>query len=584
MVRNYLKRSGRVSSPEVIRKAVDNYFSTKDGTKKTVSLFGKPRTTLRDHVKKMNKIPDPQDICSENIYVDCAKHRQVFSDFQEHELVKYIQHASRIYFGLSPTKVRVLAYQGATQYAIPMPLSWSEMGRVGCDWFTGFLKRHPSLSIRTPEATIIGRATAFNRPTIEMFYATLASVMDKHKFEAKDIWNVDETGITTVQKPNKIVATTGAKQVGMLVSAERGTRITVCAAVSAVGQSLHPFFVFPRVTFHDHFLKGAPFGSAGTAHKSGWMTEENFPTFLKHFHDRVRCTKESPLLILLDNHSSHLAIATLDYAKENGIVLMSFPPHCSHKLQPLDLSVFGPLEKRTSRAQQNWTRNHPSVGMTIYDIPDIVGEAWTDSVTPRNVAARFVKAGVFPFNRDLFTDLEFAPSSVADRPLTPARSTAEPPVLPAAAELPLTQVLAMPATVPVPPMPDTTALPPIPDTAAIPRTQPSALRRDGVHEHVTNIRMTDKTDSHPTVEPAHVSSYILEGRADQSIHNEMYTETELPGETFEEMGIALFMMPFSVYKAQVMISPMSTFAVHSRARLSPTWHTATISQQMTKMS
>ena len=64
-------------------------------------------------------------------------------------------------------------------------------------------------------------------------------------------------------------------------------------------------------------------------------------------------------------------------------------------------------------------------------------------------------------------------------------------------------------------------------------TQASALGRDGVREHVTNIRMTDKTDSHPTVEPAHVSSHILEGTADQSIHNEMYTETELPGEIFD---------------------------------------------------
>ncbi len=115
MVRNYIKISGRVSCPEVILKAVDHYFSTKDGTKKTAPLFGIPRTTLRDHVKKMNKIPDPQDRCSENIYVGYAKHRQVFSDFQEHELVKYIQHASRIYFGLSPTEVHVLAYQCATQ-------------------------------------------------------------------------------------------------------------------------------------------------------------------------------------------------------------------------------------------------------------------------------------------------------------------------------------------------------------------------------------------------------------------------------------------------------------------------------------
>ena len=385
-----------------------------------------------------------------------------------------------------------------------MPLSWSEMGRVGCDCFAGFLKRHPSLSIRTPEVTSIGWATAFNIPTVEMFNDTLASVMDKHKFEAKDIWNVDETGITIVQKPNKRVATTGAKQVGMLVSAERGTLVTVCAAVSAVGQSLPPFLVFPRVTFPDHFLKGAPVGSAGTAHKSGWMTEENFPKFLKHFHDHVRCSNESPVFILLDNHSSNLAIATLDYAKKNGVVLMSFPPHCSHKLQPLELSLYGPLKKRTSRA--------------------------------RNVAAGFVKAGVFPFNRDLFTDLDFAPSSVTDRPLTPSRSTAEHPVLPAAVELPLTQVLATPATVPVPPMPDTTVLPPIPHTAAIPPTQASALGRDGVHEHVTNIRMTDKTDSHPTVEPAHVSSHIIEGTTDQSIHNEMYTETELPGEIIDVRG------------------------------------------------
>ena len=410
------------------------------------------------------------------------------------------------------------------------------MGRAGCDWFTGFLKRHPSMSIITPEATSIGRATAFNRTTVGMFYDTLDTVMDKHNFEAKDIWNVDETGITTVQKPNKIVATTGAKQVGMLVSAERGTLVTVCAAVSAVGQILPPFFVFPKVTFHDHFLKGAPVGSAGTAHKSGWMTDENFPKFLKHFHDHVRCSKESPVLILLDNHSSHLATATLDYAKENGIVMMSFPPHCSHKLQPLDLSVFGPLKKITSRAQQNWLRNHPGVSMTIYDIPDIVGEAWTDSVTPRNVTAEFVKAGVFPFNRDLFTDLDFALSSVTDRPLTLARSTAEPPFLPAAVDLTRTPVLATPATVPLPPMPDTTALHPTPDTVAIPPTQASALGRDGVQEHVTHIRVTDKRDSHPTAEPAHVSSQILEGTADQSIRNEILTAADLPGKIVDVRG------------------------------------------------
>ena len=42
MVRNYIKISGRVYSPEVIRKAVDHYFSMKDGTKKLLPCLEYP--------------------------------------------------------------------------------------------------------------------------------------------------------------------------------------------------------------------------------------------------------------------------------------------------------------------------------------------------------------------------------------------------------------------------------------------------------------------------------------------------------------------------------------------------------------
>ena len=240
--------------------------------------------------------------------------------------------------------------------------------------------------------------------------------MDRYKFEAKDIWNIDETGVTTVQKPRKVVGPTGAKQVGSLVSSERGQLVILCAAISADGRSVPPFFVFPRVKFSDHFLRGAPTGSKGSAHKSGWMTEENFPKFLEHFKHHVKPSKESPVLVVLDNHDSHLAIKGLDFAKENGIILLSFPPHCSHKMQPLDISFFGPLKKRISQAQQIWLRCHPGQSMTIYDTPGIVGEAWKDTVTVRNTTAGFEKPGIFPFNKDAFTDTDFVPSSVTDRP------------------------------------------------------------------------------------------------------------------------------------------------------------------------
>ena len=50
----------------------------------------------------------------------------------------------------------------------------------------------------------------------------------------------------------------------------------------------------------------------------------------------MRLSKEKLALLLLDNHHSQFGIETLDFANANGIFMLSVPPHCSHKLQPLD--------------------------------------------------------------------------------------------------------------------------------------------------------------------------------------------------------------------------------------------------------
>ena len=70
--------------------------------------------------------------------------------------------------------------------------------------------------------------------------------MERYKFTARDIWNVDETGVTTVQKPCNIVAAKGVKQVGALTSGERGTLVSICAAVNAQGRSLLTNVYFPK--------------------------------------------------------------------------------------------------------------------------------------------------------------------------------------------------------------------------------------------------------------------------------------------------------------------------------------------------
>ena len=139
-----------------------------------------------------------------------------------------------------------------------MPDPWVINGMAGADWRTAFLKRNSTISLRSPEATSLSRATSFNKVNVANFFNKLESVYAREQFTPDRIWNIDETGCTTVQKPTKIVAATGIKQVGAIVSAERGQLVTVCCAVSATGNSVPPMFVFPRVNYRDHFVNGAP--------------------------------------------------------------------------------------------------------------------------------------------------------------------------------------------------------------------------------------------------------------------------------------------------------------------------------------
>jgi len=68
-----------------------------------------------------------------------------------------------------------------------------------------WLQEKTNLSIRSPEATSISRATAFNKHTGKEYFENLANVLDKHQFTQDRIYNVDETGVTTVQSAEKIV-------------------------------------------------------------------------------------------------------------------------------------------------------------------------------------------------------------------------------------------------------------------------------------------------------------------------------------------------------------------------------------------
>ena len=190
--------------------------------------------------------------------------------------------------------------------------------------------------MRKPEATSLARATMFNRRTVGKFFDQLGDLYDRHKFEMYDIYNFEETGCTTAQQLGGVVALTGKKRIGLVTSAERGELVTVLYTVGASGVVVPPMFVFPRFNFRNNFIVGGPLGCISGSNKSGWMNEDWYVNFIKHFIHHMRSSEERPVLLILDNVDAHISPTAIDLARKNGLVMLTIPPHTSHYLQSLD--------------------------------------------------------------------------------------------------------------------------------------------------------------------------------------------------------------------------------------------------------
>lgn len=117
-------------------------------------------------------------------------------------------------------------------------------------------------------------------------------------------------------KAAKIVAAKGKRNVGSVTFGERDTNVTVVAAISATGSSIPPMFLFPRKKYQAYFVRGGSPYCIGQANSSRRIIDEEFYVFLKHFIHHIKSSLYSPVLHLLENHSSHLNINCLDLAKK----------------------------------------------------------------------------------------------------------------------------------------------------------------------------------------------------------------------------------------------------------------------------
>ena len=172
-------------------------------------------------------------------------------------------------------------------------------GHAGRGWYESFMARQAILTLRTPQSLSYARAVCANKGTIDDFFAKVGAIFGRLNLIAKpsQIFNADETGVTIVHKPSKVVAHVGRHNVPSLTSADKGKTHTVLACVSASGQVLPSFMVYPRKRAVPEKMKeGAYPNTIFQVSDNGWITKELFFEWFKLFVPMI------PPLLVLDGH------------------------------------------------------------------------------------------------------------------------------------------------------------------------------------------------------------------------------------------------------------------------------------------
>ncbi len=175
---------------------------------------------------------------------------------------------------------------------------------------------------------------------------------------------------------------------------------TVVESVSAAGNSIPPLVIMKEVIILKRWFAELPLELdnllVGTS-DSGYSNNTLFFQWLQHWEHFTGISRRGKYrILLLDGYDSHLTYSALKFCEQQNVVVVLLPPHTSHFLQPLDVSVF-----------QQWKHHHSQVldqnvrqGVSPLDKNSFfacLNEIRERTLTERVIKAGFRKCGFFPF-------------------------------------------------------------------------------------------------------------------------------------------------------------------------------------------
>jgi len=329
----------------------------------------------------------------------------LLSRAQKERLLKYIDDLTRR--GLPPN------HQNVRTFAFNISGKWP-----GKNWASRFIQENKdTITSKYLVGFDLNRKKADNWWLIDHFFTLLQEKWEKYKYAPHNVYNLDEKGflIGILKKMRRIFTKAWYERGKLQGAAQDGNRtwITLVACVCADGTSLPPALIYPASSgdIQDSWLNDyQPEDDCFfTSSETGWTNNELALDWLIRVFDRVTKPKAdhglSPRLLLLDGHGSHINMDFLEACHKRNIHVAAYPPHTTHRLQPLDASIFAPLVIYYSQELDNWIhRTQGLCKMNKAQFYKLFKPAFIKAILKKNILSGFKQTGLYPLNPSLILD------------------------------------------------------------------------------------------------------------------------------------------------------------------------------------
>jgi len=235
---------------------------------------------------------------------------------------------------------------------------------------------------------------------------------------ADNVYNMDETGVLlSVLHSLKVLVSRDDLKHSRGAGVKR-TLVTAIECISAAGRQ--PLLItWPASTHRSTWTSHSTPGWHFACSKSGYTDKEISLYWIQKVFDPLTRTRAQgrPRVLINDGFATHESLELLKFCFENNILLCRLPSHTSHKLQPCDVGVFGPLKiAYREQVEQLYRGGANTVGKQHFTL--LYSRARDAAFTFRNIKSGCSKTGLYPFNPDVvLKDIQKPPSELNADPI-----------------------------------------------------------------------------------------------------------------------------------------------------------------------